>query len=105
MNKDIEKIEGTKYWRTKELLVAAYLFATKGILVGVHPDESGVVFVFLDTMDRQNCMKQFQHGDSRIELCGTWNNMGTVAAGGEWPLKTHIPLVTQPLLRGELIQS
>jgi hypothetical protein len=58
----MSKRSTTKYWKTREIFIAAYLFARQGILVGIHPDENGVTFVFLDTIDRFNCIEEFRFG-------------------------------------------
>jgi hypothetical protein len=63
----------TKYWRTREFYLAAYLFARGAIIVGIHPQNSGVVFTFLDSFDRQSWSDEFKSGkpliDARTYAC------------------------------------
>ena len=63
----------SRYWKTGDLYLAAYLFARSGIIVGIQADESKVVFTFLDSLKRQNLMDEFRSGkpliDARIYTC------------------------------------
>ena len=62
-----------KYWKTRDLYLAAYLFARGAIIVGIQANESKIVFTFLDSLNRQNWMDEFRSGrpliDARIYVC------------------------------------
>ncbi|MBI1974314.1 MAG: hypothetical protein HYS51_00420 [Candidatus Zambryskibacteria bacterium] len=43
-----------RYWKTRDLFLAAYLFARGATIVGIEANGHEVVFTFIDSLDRQN---------------------------------------------------
>jgi len=63
----------TKYFRTHDFYLAAYLFARGAVIVGIQMQNNGIVFTFLDSLDRQNWFDEYKRGkpfvDARIYAC------------------------------------
>jgi len=63
----------SKYWKTRNLYLAAYIYARGEVIVGIEADEHRVVFTFLDSANLQSRHHEFRLGkplvNARIYSC------------------------------------
>jgi Domain of unknown function (DUF5659) len=58
-----------QYSKTRDLHLAAYLFARGATIVGVQADERKAVFTFLSSLDLKNWIDEFRSGKAPIDAC------------------------------------
>jgi hypothetical protein len=56
-----------RYWKTRDIYLAAYLFTNGATIVGIEADEKKAVFSFLDSFDRENWTEKFHCGDAPVD--------------------------------------
>ena len=57
----------SRYWTTKSLPLAAFLFGRGAILAGIHISQGEPVFAFVNTPDVQAWVGQFRSGPALID--------------------------------------